>query len=77
MVPLYAARVSNLTWHTIVTVRCECGHVAEVEVETLWKRLPMFTSINDLHRRLRCEKCDERGRCEVDARRALGYDRLD
>jgi hypothetical protein len=36
----------------------------------------MTTPISDLHRHLRCEACDEKGRCEIDARRALGYDRV-
>ena len=60
-----------------VTVHCTFGHVAEVEVTTLWRRLPMWTSVTDLARHLRCANCDEKGRCEVDARKALGYDRLD
>ena len=75
-VPLYAARLEHLTWALSVTVRCACGHAAEVAVETLWRRLLLTTLIVDLPHRLRCEACNERGRCEVDARRALGYDRL-
>lgn len=75
--PLYAARLRDLTWATSVTATCQCGHVAEVEIGTLWKRLPMWTPITDLARHLRCASCDEKGRAEVDARKALGYDRLD
>ncbi len=74
-VPLYAARLEHLTWALSVTARCACGHVAEVTVEVLWRRLPLSTKINDLPRHLRCASCDERGHVEVDARRALGYDR--
>jgi hypothetical protein len=74
IIPLYAARLEHLTWATSVTVSCECGHVAEVEVATPWKRLPMWASITELARHLRCANCDEKGRAEVDARRALGYD---
>jgi hypothetical protein len=59
-----------------LTATCECGHAAEVEVTTLWDRLPMSTSVTALGRHLRCVSCDEKGRAEVDARRALGYDRL-
>ena len=61
---------------------CLCPRISpiarelEVAVETLWKRLPMTTSITDLARHLRCANCDEKGRTEVDARRALGYDGL-
>ena len=74
IVPLYAARLEHLTWHPTVTVRCGCGHMADVTVEVLWRRLPIWLPISDLHQRLRCEACDERGRVEVDARKALGYD---
>ena len=77
IVPLNAARLRDLTWATTITVNCQCGHVAEVAVETLWKRLPMATAIADLARHLRCANCDERDRCEIDARRALGYDQLE
>jgi hypothetical protein len=35
------------------------------------------TAITDLHRRLRCEVCDELGAAEIAARRALGYERVD
>ena len=75
IVPLYAARLEHLTWATSVTARCQCGHVAEIAVETLWRRLPLWTPISDLHRRLRCESCDEK--VEIDARKALGYDRME
>jgi hypothetical protein len=37
----------------------------------------MWTSIGDLARHLRYSNCNEKGRAEVDARKALGYDRLD
>jgi hypothetical protein len=77
IVPLYAARLEHLTHALSVTATCICGHVAEVSVEVLWKRLPLSTRISDLPSRLRCEACDEKGRCEIDVRRALGYDRLE
>jgi hypothetical protein len=76
-VPQYAARLEHLTCATSVTVHCACGHTAEVTVEVLWKRLPLSTRISDPPSHLRCESCDERGRVEIDARRALGYDRLE
>jgi len=77
IVPLYAARLEHLTWALSVTAHCACGHVAEVPVEVLWKRLPMTTRITDLPSRFRCASCDEKGRVEIDARKALGYDRLE
>ena len=41
---MYAARVEHLTQHETVTALCEvCGHVAEVPVETLWRKLPGYT----------------------------------
>ena len=46
-------------------------------VETLWKRLPMTTAITDLYRHLRCADCDEKGQVEIDAWKALGYDRVE
>jgi hypothetical protein len=72
-VPLYAARLSDLVHASEVTVTCRCGHVATVSVESLWKRLPMWTKLADLPGRLRCRGCDARGSVEVDARGALGY----
>ena len=76
IVPLYAARLENLTWAMSVTAHCACGHVAEVSVEVLWRRLPLSTRISDLPNHLRCASCDEKGRVEIDARKALGYDRI-
>jgi hypothetical protein len=43
--------------------------------ELLSKRLPLTTRIIDLPNHLRCASCDERGRVEIDARKAFGYDR--
>jgi hypothetical protein len=37
----------------------------------------MTTAITDLARHLRCANCDEKGRAEVGARRALRYDRVE
>lgn len=74
IIPLYAALLEHLTCHTSVTATCQCGHVAEVSVEILWQRLPLSTPISDLQNHLRCEISDERGRVEIDARRALGYE---
>jgi hypothetical protein len=72
-VPLYAARLSDLTHASEVTVTCRCGHVAAVSVESLWNRLPLWMKVTDLPEWLRCRSCDARGSVEVDAREALGY----
>jgi C4-type Zn-finger protein len=75
MVPMYAARVENLTHHETVTALCTaCGHVAEIAVADLWKKLPGFKRIAEV--RLRCTRCGERDRVELDATKALGNDRL-
>jgi hypothetical protein len=74
VVPVYAARVEDLTHHETVTALCAaCGHVAEVHVEDLWRRFPGFKRIADV--RLRCTSCGERNRVEMDATKALGNDR--
>jgi uncharacterized OB-fold protein len=73
MIPMYAARVEHLTHHDAVTALCEvCGHVAEVPVEDLWRRFPSLKRIGEL--RLRCARCGERDRVELDATKALGND---
>ena len=74
MVPMYAARVENLAHHE--TGDCAvsaCGHVAEVPVAELWRRLPSYERI--INTRLRCTRCGERDRVELDATKALGNDR--
>ena len=75
MVPMYAARVEHLTHHETVTALCAaCGHVAEVPVAELWHRLPRYKCVADI--KLRCARCGERERVELDASKALGNDRL-
>jgi hypothetical protein len=70
MVPMYAARVENLTHHETVTALCtSCGHVAEVPVADLWRKFPPFKRITEI--RLWCTRCGERDRVELDATKAL------
>ena len=75
MVPMYAARVEDLTHHETVTALCaSCGHVAEIPVADLWHKLPPFKRVAEI--RIRCTRCGERDRVELDATKALGNDRV-
>ena len=75
-VPLYAARVEDLIHAPAIAVTCSCGHLATVPVAFIAKRVSGDCMIKNLHHHLRCRECDRRGQCEVDARAALGYDRV-
>ena len=75
MVPMYAARVEDLTHHETVTALCTaCGHMSEVQVTDLWRNFPRYKRIVEI--RLWCTHCGERERVELDATKALGNDRL-
>ena len=75
MVPMYAARVEDLKHHETVTALCaSCGHVGEIPVADLWRKLPAFKRITEI--RIRCTRCGERDRVELDATKALGNDRV-
>jgi C4-type Zn-finger protein len=72
---MYAARVEHLTHHETVTALCEvCGHVAEVSVADLLRKFPSYKRIAEI--RMRCMRCGERDRVELDATKALGNDRV-
>jgi hypothetical protein len=79
IVPLYAARVEDLTHAPTVSVSCTCGHKAEIPVETIAAKLPGWYRVSELSRVLRCRACraigngTETGDVRVDPRRALGY----
>jgi hypothetical protein len=53
-----------------------CEHRAEVAVATIAARAPGWFRVLDLPRMLRCANCGVKGRAVVNARRALGYDRI-
>lgn len=73
MVPMYAARIEDLTHHETVTALCvACGHVAEVPITDLWRKFPRYKRIRDI--RLWCTRCGERERVELDGTKALGND---
>jgi hypothetical protein len=71
MVPLYAARVSDLGAGDFVCVECTaCGHDLMIAAATLRDglRLGPDDRITDLERRLRCRECDAKGRAVVSIR---------
>jgi hypothetical protein len=79
IVPLYAARVEDLTHAETVSVSCTCGHKAEIPVVTIAAKLPDWYRVSELSRVMRCRACraigdgTETGNVRVDPRRALGY----
>jgi hypothetical protein len=64
MVPLYAARVSDLHPGDFVRVECGCRHDEMIRASALTQRLGLGPNdrIVDLAPRLRCRECDARGR---------------
>jgi hypothetical protein len=79
IVPLYAARVEDLTHASTISVSCTCGHKAEIPIATIAAKLPGWYRVSELSRVLRCRRCGakgngkETGDVRVDPRRALGY----
>lgn len=70
MVPLYAARVSDLQPGDYVRVECVCGHEELIPALALTQgvRLAPDQKILDLAPRLRCRECDQKGRAVVSVR---------
>ena len=66
MVPLYAARVSDLGPGDFVQVDCPCGHT-ELLTRAMLATAGVASDqkVLDLGSRMRCRECDERGRAEV------------
>ena len=73
IVPMYAARVENLTHADVVRVLCTCGHKSAVSVAIIKQRVPGYMPVDAIARVMRCRRCNAKGDCEVDARAALGY----
>jgi hypothetical protein len=72
MVPLYAARVSDLGPGDFVQVECSCGHTELLTARMLATAgVAPDHKILDLSGRLRCRDCDERGRTVVSVRWAV------
>jgi hypothetical protein len=71
MVPLYAARIEDLGPGDFVRVECgACGDDALIPPSALLQglRLAPATLVLDLGTRLRCRKCDTRGKAVVSVR---------
>jgi hypothetical protein len=76
LVPLCRARVEDLNPERAVSISCrKRSHVAEVPVTAIKAKLVPFTFVNDIWRVMRCQRCGERGFCEMRPHWALGYDR--
>jgi len=62
--PLYDARLGDLEQGDMIKVECACGRVELIPGYGLADRakLPPFTPVLDLERRLRCRECDQRGK---------------
>lgn len=66
MVPLYAARASDLGPGDFVQVECSCGHTELLTAAMLATAgVAPDRKILDLGTRMRCRECDERGRAVV------------
>jgi hypothetical protein len=70
MVPLYAARVSDLGPGDFLRVECACGHDALIHpsAPTQSLRLRPEEKILDLAPRMRCRECDAWGKVAVGVR---------
>jgi predicted nucleic-acid-binding Zn-ribbon protein len=73
MTPLYLARIADLRHDSFVAVTCRgCGHVAELPVSQLRRRLAPNLFVKRLGPQFRCRQCGRKG-AELDARKALGH----
>ena len=69
MVPLYACRLADLGPGDFVQLECVCGHVMLVTADMLRNAgVAPERKVVDLHPRLRCRECDERGKAVVSVR---------
>jgi hypothetical protein len=74
---LYAACVEHLLFAPTITIEClACEHRAEVAVAAIAAKTPGWFRVLDLPRMLRCENCGVKGRAVINARQALGHDKL-
>jgi uncharacterized Zn finger protein len=76
-IPLFNARIEHLTHAEMIEVEClECGHQGEVSVIEIRSKIPAWFRVLDVPRVLRCDQCGAAGRASINARSALGYDKL-
>jgi len=58
MVPLYAARISDLGPDDFVQVECACGHLEHLSAVMLTTAgVLLYTPVLDLKARLKCREC--------------------
>jgi hypothetical protein len=64
---LYEARLGDLQAGDYVRVECLCGHDVMIPGAGLADRLrlPAYTPVLDLERKLRCRECDAKGRVVI------------
>jgi hypothetical protein len=66
MVPLYAARISDLGPDDRVVVECACGHLEHLTAAMLTTAgVGPDTKVLDLKAKLKCQECRWRGRAVV------------
>jgi hypothetical protein len=66
MVPLYAARITDLGAGDLLQIECACGHVTLLTAQMLAAAgAAADQKLVDLSARLRCRECDARGRAIV------------
>ena len=69
MVPLYAARVSDLGQDDLLVVECACGHLEHLTASMLGTAgVRPDAKVLDLQRRLKCQSCRWKGRAVVSIR---------
>jgi hypothetical protein len=69
VVPVYAARVSDLGPSDIVQVECTCGHAERLTAAMLITAgVGPDCKVENLTSRMRCRECDENGRAVISIR---------
>jgi hypothetical protein len=69
VVPVQAARVSDLGTSDFVQVECACGHTERLTAAMLTTAgVSSDSYVQDLVSRMRCRHCDEKGRAMVSIR---------
>jgi len=72
VVPIYAARVSDLGPGDFVPIVCVCGHIQRLTAAMLITAgTARDCKVQDLASRTRCRECDEKGRAVISIRWVL------
>lgn len=73
MVPLYAARLSDLGAGDLVEIECSCGHALVLTPRMLANAgVKPDDKVLDFQHRARCRECDARGKAVVSIRWGKG-----